>query len=278
MAFMQDLWGKFVEKILASAPKIITAVIMLVVGYVFIKIITKAVAKFFDKVDFDRGVETFIENAVKVILYIVLIIIILSNLGVNVSGLLAGLGIMGIIVGFALQDTLGNLASGIFILFNKPFRVGDTVNIANFIGKVEKIGIASCEMTSQDNIKITIPNKKIWGDVIQNYTGNKFRKLFNLEVGVSYDSDIDKAIKIINSILSKDDRILKEPAPEVVVKSLADSSVILAIRPAVKGNDYWPAYFDIIKSIKQEFDKSGIKIPFPQRDVWIKESTHIKKQ
>src|SRR3989344_1381305 len=211
MAFMQDLLGKFVEKIIASSSKIIVIIIILVVGYIIIKILTKIVAKFFDKVDFDRGVETFIENAVKVILYIILIIIILSNLGINVSGLLAGLGIMGIIVGFALQDTLGNLASGIFILFNKPFRVGDTVNIANFIGRVEKIGIASCEMTSQDNIKITIPNKKIWGDVIQNYTGNKFRRIFNMEVGIGYDSDIDKAIKIVNSILIKDSRILKDP-------------------------------------------------------------------
>ena len=122
-----------------------------------------------------------------------------------------------------------------------------------------------------DNIKITIPNKKIWGDVIQNYTGNKFRKLFNLEVGISYDSDIDKAIKIINSVLSKDNRVLKDPAPEVVVKSLSESSVVIAIRPAVKGSDYWPSYFDILKSIKQEFDKNGIKIPFPQRDIWVKE-------
>src|SRR3989338_10317250 len=191
MAFMQDLWNKFVEKVIASSSKIIAIIIILVIGYIIIKIITKIVARFFDKVDFDRGVETFIENALKVVLWVILLIIALSNLGVNVSGLLAGLGIMGIIVGFALQDTLGNLAAGVFILFNKPFRVGDTVNIGGITGTVEKIGIAACELNSQDNIKITIPNKKIWGDTIQNFTGNKRRKIFNLEVGISYDSRLN---------------------------------------------------------------------------------------
>ena len=277
MAFMQDLWVKFVEKIIASSSKIIAIIIILAVGYIIIKILTRIVAKFFDKVDFDRGVETFIENAVKVVLWVILLIIALSNLGVNVSGLLAGLGIMGIIVGFALQDTLGNLAAGVFILFNKPFRVGDTVNIGGITGTVEKIGIAACELNSMDNIKITIPNKKIWGDTIQNFTGNKTRKIFNLEVGISYDSDIDKAIKIANNILKNDARVLKDPQPEVVVKSLADSSVVLAIRPAVNTKDYWPVYFDALKAIKQQFDNNGIKIPFPQRDIWVKEMPNSNK-
>src|SRR3989338_8872868 len=270
-SFLQTLVSYYNENFSAYSSKILTIIIILVIGYIAIKIITKLIARFFDRVDFDRGVETFIENASKVILWIVLLIILLSNLGVNVTGLLAGLGILGIIVGFALQDTLGNLASGVFIILNKPFKVGDWINVGSIVGMVEKVGIAACELNSPDNIKITIPNKKIWGDVIQNYTGNKFRKLFNLEVGISYDSDIDKAIKIINSVLSKDNRVLKDPAPEVVVKSLSESSVVIAIRPAVKGSDYWPSYFHILKSIKQEFDKNGIKIPFPQRDIWVKE-------
>lgn len=276
MAFMQDLWQKFVEKMVASSSKIIAIIIILVIGYIIIKIITKIVAKFFDKVDFDRGVETFIENAVKVVLWVILLIIALSNLGVNVSGLLAGLGIMGIIVGFALQDTLGNLAAGIFILFNKPFKVGDWINVGGIVGVVEKIGIAACELNSPDNIKITMPNKKIWGDTIQNYTGNKMRKLFNLEVGISYDSDIDKAIRIIDNLVKKDKRILKEPETQIVVKSLGESSVNIAVRPAVKTGDYWPVYFELVKAIKQEFDKNNIKIPFPQRDIWVKEMPKSK--
>src|SRR3989338_1308567 len=276
-SFLQTLVSYYNENFSAYSSKILTIIIILVIGYIAIKIITKLIARFFDRVDFDRGVETFIENASKVILWIVLLIILLSNLGVNVTGLLAGLGIMGIIVGFALQDTLGNLASGVFIILNKPFKVGDWINVGSIVGMVEKVGIAACELNSPDNIKITIPNKKIWGDIIQNYTGNPTRKIFNLDVGISYDSDMDKAIKIVNGILKNDSRVLKDPQPEVVVKSLADSSVVLAIRPAVNTKDYWPVYFDAVKAIKQQFDNNGIKIPFPQRDIWVKEMPNSNK-
>ena len=270
-SLFQNLWEKFVEKLSGYIPKIITIAIILVVGYIIIKILTKIVAKFFDKVDFDRAVETFIENSVKVILWVMLIIVILSNLGVNVSALIAGLGIIGFILGFALKDTLGNLASGVFILFNKPFSVGDQVNIGGVIGIVESVGIAACELKGQDNTKITIPNSRIWGDIIQNYTGNKTRILYNLEVGISYDSNIDKAIKIINDILMKDKRILKDPEPQIVVKGLGDNSINIAVRPCVNKDDYVPVYSDTIKKIKEEFDKNKIKIPFPQREIWVKE-------
>lgn len=274
--FFEKMWFDFLTKLSSYMPKFFTALIVVVIGYFAIKIITKLVEKFFDKIDFDRGVETFIENGIKVVLWIVLIIILLANIGVNVSGLIAGLGIMGFIVGFALKDTLGNLASGVFILFYKPFRVGDWVNLAGITGGVEKIGIAACELKSPDNIKITIPNSKIWGDVIQNYTGNNTRKLYNLEVGISYSSDIDKAIKIISDILKKDKRVHKDPEPQIVVKGLGDNSVNIAARPSVNKEDYWSVYFDTIKKIKEEFDKNAIGIPFPQRDVWIKEASKEK--
>ena len=275
---METLSKDFIEKLTVFTPKIITIVITLVIGYIIIKILTKLIEKFFDKVDFDRGAETFIENAVKVILWLVLIIVILGNLGVNVSGLIAGLGIMGFIVGFALKDTLGNLASGVFILFYKPFKVHDWVKVGGITGEVIRIGIAACELKEANQTKVTIPNNKIWGDVIENFTGNKYRKMYNLEIGISYNSNIDKAIKIINDILKKDKRVLKDPAPQVVVRSLGDNSVNISVRPSTDRNDYWSVYFDTIKKVKEEFDKSGIGIPFPQRDVCIKEMPKGKKK
>jgi len=202
----------------------------------------------------------------------------LGNLGVNVSGLIAGLGIMGFIVGFALKDTLGNLASGIFILFYKPFKVHDWVKIGGVTGEVIRIGIAACELKEANQTKVTIPNNKIWGDVIENFTGNKYRKMYDLEIGISYNSNIDKAIKIISDILKKDKRVLKEPAPQVVVRSLGDNSVNISVRPSTLRNDYWSVYFDTIKKVKEEFDKAGISIPFPQRDIWIKEMPKGKKK
>jgi len=277
-SLLQNLWADFLGKFGAYTPKLITVAIILVIGWIIIRVLIHLIERFFNKVNFDRSVETFIENIAKVGLWIILLIIILSNLGVNVSGLIAGLGIMGFIVGFALKDTLGNLASGVFILFQKPFKVGDWINVGGIVGGVERVGIAACVLKSPDNVKITIPNSKIWGDVIQNYTGNPTRKIFNLEVGISYGSNIDKAIKIIHGILKKDKRVLKDPAPQVVTKSLGDSSVNIAVRPACKKEDYWGLYFDLVKTIKQEFDKNGIEIPFPQRDVWIKESSKGKKR
>ena len=277
-SLMEKLLGNFVEKFSGYLPKLISVVVIIIVGYVIIKILTKLIVKFFDKVDFDRSAETFLENVAKVTLWIVLLIVVLANLGINVSGLIAGLGIMGFIVGFALKDTLGNLASGVFILFHKPFKVGDWIKVGGIVGGVERVGIAACELRSPDNVKITIPNSKIWGDVIQNFHGNPTRKLYNLEIGISYDSDIDKAIKIIKDILKKDKRVLKDPEPQIVVKSLGDNSVNIAIRPSMKKDDYWLVYFDSIKKIKEEFDKNGITIPFPQRDVWIKEMSKSQKK
>jgi small conductance mechanosensitive channel len=266
-----------VSKALEYLPKIIMVLVLVVLGYFVIKIIRKAVAKFFDKVNFDRALETFIENIIGFVFWVILFVIILANLGVDVSGLIAGLGIMGFIVGFALKDTLGNLASGMFILFHKPFKVGDWVNIGGVVGGVEKVGIAACTLNSPDNVKITIPNSKIWGDTIQNYTGNKIRKIFNLQIGISYSDDIGKAIKIIEDVLKKDKRVLKDPPPQVVVKSLGDNSVNIAVRPAIDKKDYWGVYFDSIRAIKEEFDKKGVTIPFPQRDVWVKEMKKKRK-
>lgn len=273
-----DIWNQFLDNLVAFTPKLITVGIILIIGYVIIRVLVHLIDRFFDKVNFDRSVETFIENIARVGLWGILLIVILGNLGVNVTGLIAGLGIMGFIVGFALKDTLGNLASGIFILFHKPFKVGDWINVGGIVGGVERVGIAACVLKSPDNVKITIPNSKIWGDTIQNYTGNPTRSLRNLEIGISYNSNIDKAIRIINNILKKDERVLKDPEPQIVVKSLGDSSVNIAVRPHMKKEDFWGVYFDTVKKIKEEFDKNGIEIPFPQRDVWIKESKSIKKK
>ena len=237
MGVVNQLIAMYSEKAISYLPKLISTAIIIVIGYIVIRIIVKIVDKFFDKVNFERSAETFIDNVIKVGLWLIFGIVILANLGINVSGLIAGLGIMGFIVGFALKDTLGNLASGVFILFHKPFRVDDWIKVGGVVGGVERIGIAACVLKSPDNVKITIPNSKIWGGVIQNYSGNPTRKIFNLEIGISYSSNIDKAIRIIHEILKKDKRVLKDPAPQVVVKSLGDSSVNIAVRPGVNKGD-----------------------------------------
>lgn len=256
--------------------RLIISAILLVLGYFAIKIIKKIILRYDKKIKMDASLTNFMENTIGVVLWAILIIIILATLGVNITGFIAGIGIIGFIVGFALKDTLGNLAAGVFILFHKPFEVGHWINVAGIVGGVEKIGIAACTLNAPDGTRITIPNSRIWGDVIQNYHGNPVRKLFNLEVGISYKDDIGKAIKIIEGILKKDKRILKDPPPQVVVKGFGDSSVNIAVRPAVSKDDYWDVYFNTIRKIKEEFDKKGITIPFPQRTVWLNEMKRKK--
>ncbi len=273
-AIIAGYFSRLLDSIYNSAltylPRITIAIILSVFGFILIKIIKNIVSGILNKTKFDRTLEVFLGNVVVALLWILLSFTVLAVMGVNVSALIAGLGIMGFVVGFALKDTLGNLAAGTFILFHKPFRIGDFISVAGTSGTVKKIGISACTLESSDGVKITIPNGKIWGDTIKNYTGNRIRKIFNLEVGISYSDDISKAIKIINDILKKDKRVLSDPAPQVVTKSLEDSYVNIAIRPSVKKEDYWPLYFDLVKTIKEEFDKNNITIPFQQREITIK--------
>jgi len=142
--------------------------IILIVGYVAIRLINRYVAHFFRKVDFDRTLEIFIEKTVRIFLWIILLIIVLSNFGFNVTGFVAGLGAMGIIIGFATKDVLSNLAAGIFILVNKPFKVGESVEVVKIKGVVKEIGISSCIITTDEKEYVTIPNAKIWGNPIKN--------------------------------------------------------------------------------------------------------------
>ncbi len=250
-------------------PKAISTIIIFVIGFIAIKIIVRLVARFFDKVDFDRAVETFLENVLKIVLWSILVVVMLSNIGVNVSGIIAGLGIMGFIVGFALKDTLGNLASGVFILFHKPFRIGDWVEVGGIKGTVQSIGVAACIIHTFENQKVTIPNSLIWGSAITNYTGLKHRKM-ELIFGISYEDDMNKAIRVIDNVLKKDDRVLEDPEPQILVKDLADSSVNLSVRVCAKNDVFMALKWDLIKKVKEEFDKHKISIPYPQRDVHMK--------
>jgi small conductance mechanosensitive channel len=176
---------------------------------------------------------------------------------------------MGFIVGFALKDTLGNLAAGIFILFHRPFKVGDFVEAAKVKGTVDRIGIAATEIHTFDGKLVTLPNGRVWGSAITNYSGLKERRL-EIIFGIHYDADMKKATKVLEALIKKEERILDDPEPQVVVKELADSSVNLAMRVFVKKEDYWGVKFDMLKNVKENFDKNKIVIPYPQMDVHMK--------
>jgi small conductance mechanosensitive channel len=192
----------------------------------------------------------------------------ISQLGIALGPLLAGLGIAGFIIGFALQDTLSNFASGVMILLYRPFDVGDTVMSGEVSGKVSHMSLVNTTFLTFDNQRLIVPNNMIWGSVITNLTAQYTRRV-DLVVGVSYDEDIEKVEKILHEIVNAHEAVLDSPEPMIKVSELADSSVNFVVRPWVNTEDYWDTYWDLTRAVKMRFDKEGISIPYPQQDVHI---------
>lgn len=203
------------------------------------------------------------------------LLIALSQLGIKLGPLLAGLGVAGFIVGFALQDTLGNFASGMMILLYRPYDVSNLIEVGGVLGKVDKMNLVSTSLRTLDNQLIVIPNNKIWGDVIKNVTAQKRRRV-DMVFGISYTDDIPKAERIFEDILKSNDRVLDEPKALVRLHTLGASSVDFIVRPWVKVDDYWDVYWDVTRTVKLRFDEEGISIPFPQQDVHI--HTNLKEK
>jgi small conductance mechanosensitive channel len=196
------------------------------------------------------------------------ILVALSQLGISLGPLLAGLGVAGFIVGFALQDTLGNFAAGIMILLYRPYDMGDLIDVGGVFGKVDKMSLVSTSLLTMDNQLFVVPNSKIWGDVIKNVTAQDIRRV-DMVFGISYSDDIPKAESILEDILKSHDRVLDNPEPVVRLHTLGASSVDFIVRPWVNVDDYWDVYWDVTRTVKLRFDKEGVSIPFPQRDVHV---------
>jgi small conductance mechanosensitive channel len=192
----------------------------------------------------------------------------LSQLGVQLGPLLAGLGIAGFIVGFALQDSLANFAAGMMILGYRPYDVGDMIEAAGVFGKVNHMSLVSTTILTIDNQTLIVPNGKIWGDVIKNVTHQSIRRV-DMTFGVSYAEDIDHVERVLHGVLAEDERVLAQPEPMVKLHKLNESSVDFVVRPWVKTDDYWDVYWDMTRAVKKRFDAEGITIPFPQRQLHI---------
>jgi small conductance mechanosensitive channel len=196
------------------------------------------------------------------------ILVALSQLGISLGPLLAGLGVVGFIVGFALQDTLGNFAAGVMILLYRPYDMGDLIDVGGVFGKVDKMSLVSTSLLTLDNQLFVVPNSKIWGDVIKNVTAQDTRRI-DMVFGISYSDDIPKAESILEDILQSHDKVLDTPESMVRLHTLGASSVDFVVRPWVKGDDYWDVYWDVTRTVKLRFDEEGVSIPFPQRDVHV---------
>lgn len=194
------------------------------------------------------------------------ILMALSQIGISLGPMLAGLGVAGFIIGFALQDTLGNFAAGGMILIYRPYDVDDFIEVAGASGLVKKMNLVSTTIATFDNQTLVVPNSKIWGDVIKNVTAQKVRRV-DLLFGIGYSDDIPHAERVLKDIVANNDKVLEKPEPVVRLHELGESSVNFIVRPWVRTEDYWDVYWSITRAVKVRFDEEGISIPFPQRDV-----------
>ena len=210
--------------------------------------------------------KNFFVNVAKKVVMVIGLLAALDYIEAPIGPLLAGVGVLGFVIGFALQDTLGNFASGIMILLYRPYDIGDVINGAGTAGKVQAMSLVSTTLCTPDNQVVIVPNNAIWGSTITNVTAQSTRRV-DITFGVGYGDDLDKAEAMIMDVITSHPKVLQNPAPVVKVANLGDSSVDFVVRPWCNTSDYWDVFFDLNKQLKQRADKDGIEIPFPQRDV-----------
>jgi small conductance mechanosensitive channel len=266
----QTLWNKMIE----DGPNLLFKIflfIIIVFGFRklgdFVKtIVERALDK--SHLNISELLRRMIVSIVRNTIIIIGILIALSQIGISLGPLLAGLGVIGFVVGFALQDSLSNFAAGMLILMYRPFDVGDLIEAGGVSGKVSKMNLVNTTILTLDNQTIVVPNNKIWGDVVKNVTAQTMRRI-DMMFGISYTDDIPKTERVLQEILDSHENVLEDPEPIVRLHELADSSVNFVVRPWVKKEDYWDVYWDITRSVKMRFDEEGISIPFPQRDLHV---------
>lgn len=230
------------------------------------KVVMKLLVSILRKSKMEDILVNFVSSIANVLLLLVIIVAALDQLGVDTTSLIALVGAAGLAVGLALQGSLQNFAAGVMLIVFRPFKEGDFVEAGSVTGVVETISIFNTIMRTGDNKEVIIPNGKIYSDVITNFSARDTRRV-DMVFGIGYDDDLKKAKEVLLDILSKDERVLQDPAPVVAVSALADSSVNFVVRPWVKSGDYWAVMFDTTETVKLRFDEEGISIPYPQMDI-----------
>jgi small conductance mechanosensitive channel len=263
---MEETIKELQSLVAAYGLKVLGAIATLVIGVWIARWLARIAGKVLDKRSVDPTLTKFASSLVKITLITFVIISAISQVGIETTSFVAVIGAAGLAVGFALQGSLSNFASGVMLIIFKPIKVGDYIEGGGAAGSVEVIGIFVTTLVTPDNKVIYIPNSGLTGSNIVNYSAKDTRRV-DMVFGIGYSDDIDKAKSAIQAVLGADSRILKDPAPQIVVSELADSSVNFNVRPWVNSADYWGVYFDVTEQIKKQFDEQNISIPFPQRDI-----------
>lgn len=252
-----------------ALPNLLMALVILVAGLWVMGILNRLIRRFFETKDYDPTLESFIQSFAKVAFKAILFVLVVTQLGVKSSSLVAIVGAAGLAIGLALQGSLSNFAGGILILLFKPFKVGDWISAQGIDGTVKEITIFTTKVNTFGNQVAILPNGQLSNGNIINFNAESTRR-DKIDVGIGYGSNIKVAKDILLAICKDYDAILKDPLPEVYVGDLGDSSVILTLRFWARNEVFWPAHFYVMEEIKTRFDEAGIEIPFPQRDVHMK--------
>jgi len=252
-------------------PKVLLAIITLIIGFKISNWLGKLIVKVMKKKKVEATVRSFLSAIVVIMFKVLVVISVASMIGIATTSFIAVLGAAGLAIGLALQGSLANFAGGVLIAMFKPFVVGDFIDAQGYQGVVEKVSIFNTVLKTTDNQKVIIPNGPLSNGPIKNVTANPTRRV-DMVFGIGYDDDIKKAQSVMLDIISKTKNVLKDPAPVVRVSELADSSVNFVVRPWTKTENYWGVFFDIQEAVKTRFDREGISIPYPQSDVHMHQS------
>ncbi len=251
---------------------VVGAIVTLIVGVWFAGYASRLTGRALEKTSrVDDTLSKFFASFIRYLVLAVVVVAVLNQFGVETASLVAVLATAGLAIGLALQGTLTNVASGVMLLFFRPFKVGDYVEAGGHAGTIQELNLFFTVMATPDNVRITVPNGQVWGSAVHNYSANSTRRV-DISAGIAYDADIDKAMAVVHETISADTRIKPDPEPFVAVTEMADSSVNFTIRVWVDNADVWPVKFDLTKAVKQAFDRNGIDIPFPTRTVHMAEN------
>ncbi len=268
---LRSLWDSlmlwFNEEAVSLIFQIVGILLILIVGKILITLLKKWITKSLTKSKkINELMQKLILKVIAAVAWVLLLVIVLGQIGVNLGPIIAGLGVTGFILGFAFQETIGNLLAGAMIAINSPFRIGDYVEIGSISGSVRDMDMMSVTLATPDNKRVIMANKLVWGTAITNYSYTDRRRV-ELGASIAYDSDVNKAKQILWDIINGYPEVLADPKPVIEVSKLNDSSVDLVVRPWTLPGDYWTVYFRFQQEVLEKFREAGLEIPFPQVDV-----------
>ena len=264
----QKIMEQGIALVMKHGPGVLMATLTLLIGLWVIKIVVKLVSKSLKHAKAEESLTRFLCNLIGIILKALLFVSVASMVGIETTSFVAIFGAAGLAVGLALQGSLANFAGGLLLLLFKPFKVGDFIDAQGVMGSVKEIQVFNTILKTPDNKIIIVPNGAISNGIITNFSAEPTRRV-DMTFGIGYGDDIQKAKQVLRGLVEADERILKDPAPQIAVSELADSSVNFVVRAWANASDYWGIFFDMQEKVKETFDKENISIPFPQRDVHI---------